>query len=151
MRMPGFRRVFGRLRGDAVRRVDDELQLHIEMKAEDLRRGGLAPDIAEQEARERFGDVRSIRRQCRRTRHRGSGSGTRSARSQIVPSREQSLYPSTRPRREARARTGGSCQRARTARGNSEWTLLHRGATPADRTVFKKDILPGLQELCSLM
>ncbi len=65
VRMAGFKRLFGRLKGDAMRSVDDELRSHIEMKAEELTGNGIAPDTADRKARDSFGDLSAIRRECR--------------------------------------------------------------------------------------
>jgi predicted permease len=46
------------------RDVDDELAFHLAMRAEKLRRLGLAPDVADAKARERFGDAAGVREAC---------------------------------------------------------------------------------------
>ncbi len=45
--------------------VDAELRFHLEMRAGELERQGLAPEAARAEARRRFGDVSGIARECR--------------------------------------------------------------------------------------
>jgi predicted permease len=45
--------------------VDDELDLHLEMRAEELRSQGLSPDEARREALRQFGDLEYTRRYCR--------------------------------------------------------------------------------------
>ena len=47
------------------REVDDELQQHLELRAREYEEQGLAPDAARRAAQQRFGDVESVRRQCR--------------------------------------------------------------------------------------
>jgi predicted permease len=46
------------------REVDDELAFHLQMRAEKLRRSGLAADAAHREALARFGDAGSVRNEC---------------------------------------------------------------------------------------
>src|SRR3954471_13139649 len=54
---PGVRRLF-RIRrfgnSDAMRDVDNEMRMHLDMRAEDLMRDGLDPATAAAEARRRF-------------------------------------------------------------------------------------------------
>ena len=63
----GFRRLFrlhtnrAHSRDQVAREVDDEIALHLELKAEALRARGLPPEAAEQAARARFGDVARVR------------------------------------------------------------------------------------------
>lgn len=64
--MNGFKRLFRWPNPDIRRDVDDELQLHIEMKTRDLIEAGADPDAARIEARRRFGNLHSIRRHCTR-------------------------------------------------------------------------------------
>ncbi len=66
MARKGFRRLLDSLRPDRLREVDDELRSHIEMKAEDLESEGVSRADARAQARRSFGDVGTIRRQCRR-------------------------------------------------------------------------------------
>jgi putative ABC transport system permease protein len=47
------------------REVEDELQRHLELRAREYEQQGLAPDAARRAAQRRFGDVESVRRQCR--------------------------------------------------------------------------------------
>jgi predicted permease len=47
------------------REVDDELQQHLDLRAREYEEQGLAPDAARRAAQRRFGDVESVRRQCR--------------------------------------------------------------------------------------
>jgi predicted permease len=44
--------------------VDEELRLHLELRAEELEAGGLSPEAARAEALRRFGDVERVRRAC---------------------------------------------------------------------------------------
>jgi putative ABC transport system permease protein len=46
--------------------LDDELTLHLELRAEELVRAGLSPDAARREAVRQFGDLAFTRRYCRR-------------------------------------------------------------------------------------
>ncbi len=48
-----------------AREVDDELRFHLEMRAAELREGGLSPDEARLEAVRRFGDVNDAQEYCR--------------------------------------------------------------------------------------
>jgi predicted permease len=62
-------RLPGRLsRADA--NVDDEIEFHLAMREEKLRASGLAPGPARERARERFGDIQTIRAECVRTERR---------------------------------------------------------------------------------
>src|SRR5688572_136499 len=45
--------------------VDEELQLHLDLRAAELRAAGSAPDEAQRIARREFGDVDATRRYCR--------------------------------------------------------------------------------------
>jgi putative ABC transport system permease protein len=51
--------------GVVASEVDEELDVHIEMKAEALMAQGLSPEEARREARSRFGDLDGTRRYCR--------------------------------------------------------------------------------------
>lgn len=53
-----------RSRAVVVRDVDDELQFHVDMRTEELRRQGLSSDDARREAVNRFGDLHATRRFC---------------------------------------------------------------------------------------
>src|SRR5215208_374266 len=62
------RRPFWHLRrrpARVVSDVDEELRVHLEMRAEELRAGGMAPEAAQREALRRFGDLEGTRRYCR--------------------------------------------------------------------------------------
>ncbi len=61
---PGFRRLFQRPTPEVRQDVDAELEMHLEMKARELTDDGLGPEEAHREARRRFGNLASIRRQC---------------------------------------------------------------------------------------
>jgi predicted permease len=58
-----FNALFRRRRLD--RDMEEELRFHLERRAEDLRRGGLAPAEAERQARVEFGAGQTCREQCR--------------------------------------------------------------------------------------
>lgn len=60
---PGWRRLFRLSLGprSVERDVDDELAFHLAMREEKLRRLGHAPELAEAQARERFGDPVKVR------------------------------------------------------------------------------------------
>ena len=68
--MPGFRRFFRRPPPEVQQDVDAELDMHLEMKARELIDDGLEPEDAQLEARRRFGNLASIRRQCIATQSR---------------------------------------------------------------------------------
>lgn len=55
-------RVLSRSRRDRERELDDEIEAHIQMRAEDLMAQGLPPAQARSEAEARFGDVDAARR-----------------------------------------------------------------------------------------
>ncbi len=56
-----------RRRPDTVKsEIDEELNLHLEMKAEELRSAGLSLDEARREALRRFGNIEDTREYCRR-------------------------------------------------------------------------------------
>src|SRR5215211_6514840 len=63
---PGWRRVFRLSLGQRTveRDVEDELAFHLAMREEKLRRIGLPPAAAEEQARERFGDPEKVRDEC---------------------------------------------------------------------------------------
>jgi putative ABC transport system permease protein len=61
----GSRRPFWYLRRRSVKSdVDEELNVHLEMRVEELVRSGLAPDDARREAIKQFGDLEATRRYC---------------------------------------------------------------------------------------
>jgi putative ABC transport system permease protein len=64
--LPGWRRAFRMPLGKRTleRDVDDELAFHLAMREEKLQRLGIAPDIAESQARARFGDQSKVRDEC---------------------------------------------------------------------------------------
>ncbi|HET7746808.1 MAG TPA: ADOP family duplicated permease, partial [Vicinamibacteria bacterium] len=66
--MTSSRRPFwylGRRRAAVAREVDEELQLHLEMRAEELVARGMTAEEARAEALRRFGDLEYTRRYCR--------------------------------------------------------------------------------------
>ena len=58
-----------RRRHELAAELDDELTLHLELRAEELVRAGLSPDAARREAVRQFGDLEYTRRYCRRQDH----------------------------------------------------------------------------------
>jgi predicted permease len=74
-------RSFRLFRGAAGGRrdVDDEIQLHIALRAEEFAAAGLAPDAARRAAEEAFGDVASIAAACRDIRGRDARGRARRA------------------------------------------------------------------------
>ncbi|HWP39146.1 MAG TPA: ABC transporter permease, partial [Gemmatimonadales bacterium] len=61
----GFKRLFRLPWDDVEREIEDELQFHLAMKAQELEAQGLSPGEAREEAARRFGDVDEIRSECR--------------------------------------------------------------------------------------
>jgi len=62
------RRLFwylGRPRRTVEAEIDEELALHLEMRARELIERGAAPEEARREARRQFGDLEGTRRYCR--------------------------------------------------------------------------------------
>ena len=60
-----LRNLFGYLDGRALhRQVEEELQFHIEMRAQDYEREGLNFDASLEKAKLRFGDFEMVKRQC---------------------------------------------------------------------------------------
>ena len=70
---PGVRRLF-RLPPRGVERTDEELEeeirLHLELRAEQLQRGGLSAEDARAEAKRRFGSREEVQGTLRRAAHR---------------------------------------------------------------------------------
>ena len=97
-RMNGFNRLFRWPSPDIRRDVDDELQLHIEMKTRDLIDAGVDPLAARVEARRRFGNLRSIRRRCTRVQ---SGHARITARRELVDGLWQDLRIGARTLRKS--------------------------------------------------
>jgi predicted permease len=56
-------------RDEIEREVDDEVQLHLEMRSKDLQRKGLEPEAARHMALSRFGDINRYRGEMMRTRN----------------------------------------------------------------------------------
>ncbi|MCH7639193.1 MAG: ABC transporter permease [Bacteroidetes bacterium] len=96
--MKGFKRLFRWPSPDIRRDVDDELQLHIEMKTRDLIDAGVDPLAARVEARRRFGNLRSIRRRCTRVQ---SGHARITARREFVDGLWQDLRIGARTLRKS--------------------------------------------------
>ena len=63
---PGWRRFFRPARDERgmQRDVDDEIAFHLAMREESLRRRGAPPDLAQAEAKARFGDAAQVREEC---------------------------------------------------------------------------------------
>ena len=95
--MKGFKRLFRWPSPDIRRDVDDELQLHIEMKTRDLIEAGVDPDAARIAARRRFGNLRFIRRRCIRVQ---SGHARNTVRREFVDGLWQDLRISARTLRK---------------------------------------------------
>ncbi|HXI31530.1 MAG TPA: ABC transporter permease [Vicinamibacterales bacterium] len=55
----------GRTRDRVAADVDEELRVHLEMRAEELRAAGLSSDAASREAIRQFGDLEATRQYCR--------------------------------------------------------------------------------------
>jgi putative ABC transport system permease protein len=73
---PGVKRLFRlalRRRDVAHENVDEEIALHVELRAKQLEAQGLPPDEALREARRRFGDTPAARRALRATAERREG------------------------------------------------------------------------------
>lgn len=66
-RVPGWFRLPVHLRELAGRDTEDEIRLHLELRAEQLVRAGLTPERARAEARRRFGDIEHARRHLGRS------------------------------------------------------------------------------------
>lgn len=96
--MKGFKRLLRWPSPDIRRDVDDELQLHIEMKRRDLIEAGVDPLAARVEARRRFGNLRSIRRRCTRVQ---SGHARITARREFVDGLWQDLRIGARTLRKS--------------------------------------------------
>src|SRR5580704_14566354 len=63
-----------RLQGRAIKReIDEELRFHIEQRTAENIAAGMPPEEAAREARKSFGNVQSVREECRETRSAGFG------------------------------------------------------------------------------
>jgi predicted permease len=76
--MNPLRSIFHRLRSVIQRRaakqeIDEELRFHIEQRTAENTAGGMSPEEADREARKRFGNVQSIREECREVRRTSLG------------------------------------------------------------------------------
>ena len=58
------------------REIDEELRLHLEMRTAENIAAGMSPEEAARAARRRFGNVQSIREECREVRGASFGEGT---------------------------------------------------------------------------
>src|SRR6059036_1384084 len=56
--------------------IDDELHFHLQMREQENRRAGMSPEQAAAEARRRFGNVQSVREECREIRGTSFGEAT---------------------------------------------------------------------------
>ena len=65
-REPMFRRYLRFWRADPRRDVDDELDFHLAMRAEEFQHGGMSREDAERATRERFGDVTGVHMEVER-------------------------------------------------------------------------------------
>jgi predicted permease len=55
-------------RGEVKREIDEELRFHVEQRSAENIAKGMTPEEAAREARKRFGNVQSVREECRETR-----------------------------------------------------------------------------------
>src|SRR2546427_5821439 len=79
--MNPFKIVWRRLRSLGQRRavkeeIDEELRFHVEMRTAENAAAGMSPEEAPREARRRFGNVQSIREECRDLRGASFGEAT---------------------------------------------------------------------------
>jgi len=58
------------------REIDEELRFHLEQRTAENIAAGMSPEAAAQEARKRFGNVQSIREECREVRGASFGEAT---------------------------------------------------------------------------
>src|SRR5262249_1656427 len=72
-----WRRTLPKLGRDDRATVDDEIRLHLEMRAADLVASGMAPDEAMREAERRFGDRARVAAEMRALERRKAGSAVR--------------------------------------------------------------------------
>ncbi len=63
-------------RRTAKQEIDEELRFHIEQRTAENIAAGMTPEDAAREARKRFGNVQSVREECRETRGAGFGEAT---------------------------------------------------------------------------
>ena len=64
------------LRREVKREIDEELRFHLEQRTAENIAAGMAPEDAAREARKRFGNVQSIREECRDSRGASFGEAT---------------------------------------------------------------------------
>src|SRR5882724_5329061 len=60
----------------AKQEIDDELRFHIEQRTAENIAAGMSPEDAAREARKRFGNLQSVREECRETRSVNLGETT---------------------------------------------------------------------------
>ena len=60
-------------RGKVKREIDEELQFHLEQRTAENIAGGMSPEDAAREARKRFGNMQSVREECRDRKGAGFG------------------------------------------------------------------------------
>ncbi|MGH7637757.1 MAG: ABC transporter permease, partial [Gemmatimonadaceae bacterium] len=79
IRIPGIRRVLRvSWSSDTVRReIDEEIQFHVDARADELVRLGASPDVARKRAEEEFGDIRASARDLTAVDHRRMGKAHR--------------------------------------------------------------------------
>ena len=63
-------------RGEVKREIDEELRFHLEQRTAENIAAGMAPEEAAREARKRFGNVQSVREECRETKGASFGEAT---------------------------------------------------------------------------
>lgn len=64
------------LRREVKREIDEELRFHLEQRTQENIAAGMAPKDAAREARKRFGNLQSVREECRETRGASFGEAT---------------------------------------------------------------------------
>jgi len=67
--MDGYRRLLQGVGRRPARDARDEIDLHLQLRAEELVAGGMSPEAAAREARRRFGDAANVEGELRRVQH----------------------------------------------------------------------------------
>jgi putative ABC transport system permease protein len=76
--MKTLRTIWSRIRSlwrrrEVKREIDEELRFHLEQRTAENIANGMTPEEAAREARKRFGNVQSVREECRETKRAGFG------------------------------------------------------------------------------